>query len=66
MTNLQATLADRQRQWRQLSAQQQMRRVQSAIVGTLDYARWRRMEARRRRAQRLAAQPKRIQRYDPL
>ena len=61
--NLQSLIAERRRQWAELSAPQQMRRVQAAIVGTLDYARWRRMEARRRTAQRLAAQPVRMQEY---
>ena len=64
--NLQSLLSDRQRQWEQMAAAQRMTRIQRALLGTLDLARWRRMEARRRRAQRLAAQPKRIQRYDPL
>lgn len=64
--NLQSLIADRRRQWSELSAPQQMHRVQSAIVGTLDYARWRRQEARRRTAARLAQQPEKVVEYDRL
>ena len=55
--NLQSLIADRRRQWAELSAPQQMQRIQTALLGTLDLARWRRQQARRRTAQRLAQQP---------
>lgn len=57
MIEIESRLSERRRQWAELSPRQQMHRVQSAIVGTLDYARWRRQEARRRTAARLAQQP---------
>lgn len=64
--DLQSLLADRSRRWVELTPAQQLQRIQAAIVGTLDHARWRRQEARRRTAQRLAAQPIRIQEYERL
>ncbi len=51
-------IADRRRQWSEMPPAQRMKRVQRALLGTLDLARWRRMERRRRTAQRLAAQPR--------
>ena len=71
MTNLQSPtlqsqIADRRRQWAELTAPQQMQRIQRALLGTLDLARWRRTESRRRTAQRLAAQPVKVQEYERL
>ena len=64
--NLQSLLSDRQRQWEQMAAAQRMTRIQRALLGTLDLARWRRMEARRRNAARLAAQPAKVVEYARL
>jgi hypothetical protein len=64
--NLQSQLADRRRQWAELSAPQRLQRIQAALLGTLDLARWRRQASRRRTAQRLAAQPVKVQEYERL
>lgn len=66
MTEIESQLSERRRQWAEMAPAQQMQRVQRALIGTLDLARWRRMEARRRLAQRLAAQPKKVVGYDRL
>jgi hypothetical protein len=49
-----------------MAAAQRMTRIQRALLGTLDLARWRRMEARRRNAARLAAQPAKVVEYARL
>lgn len=54
---VQEQIENRRRQWAQLTPQQQMQRVQYALLDFQDYAVWRRMEARRRQAARLHAQP---------
>lgn len=59
-------LAERQRRWAEMEPAQRTARIQTALIGTLDYARWRRQEERRRTTQRLAAQPRQVMRYDPL
>ena len=64
--NLQSLIEDRRRQWAEMPPAQQMQRIQRALLGTLDLARWQRLERRRRLAQRLAAQPKKVMRYDAL
>lgn len=55
--NLQSLLSERRRQWAQLPPDQQMQRVQIALLDFQDHAIWRRQQARRRTAQRLAQQP---------
>lgn len=60
------TIADRRRQWAELAPVQQMQRVQIALLDFQDYAIWRRQQARRRTAQRLAAQPRKEQEYARL
>lgn len=64
--NLQSPISNRRRQWAELSPVQQMQRVQFALLDFQDYAIWRRQQARRRTAQRLAAQPRKEQEYDRL
>lgn len=66
MTEIESQLSSRRRQWAEMAPAQQMQRIQRALLGTLDLARWRRMEARRRQAARLAAQPKKVVRYERL
>lgn len=64
--NLQSPISNRRRQWAELSPVQQMQRVQFALLDFQDYAIWRRQQARRRTAQRLAAQPRKEREYDRL
>lgn len=66
MTEIESQLSERRRQWAEMAPAQQMQRIQRALLGTLDLARWQRMERRRRRAAQVAAQPKKVVRYDPL
>ena len=60
------TIADRRRQWAEMAPAQRLDRIQTALIGTLDLARWRRQQTRRRTAQRLAAQPRKEQEYARL
>jgi hypothetical protein len=60
------TIADRRRQWAEMAPAQRLDRIQTALIGTLDLARWRRQQARRRITQRLAAQPRKEQEYARL
>lgn len=55
--NLQSLISERQRQWAEMAPQQRMTRIQTALIGVVDLARWRRQQTRRRTAQRLAQQP---------
>lgn len=55
--NLQSLISERRRQWAELPPAQRMHRIQTALIGVVDLARWRRQQARRRTAQRLAQQP---------
>lgn len=64
--NLQSLLSERRRQWAEMAPHQRMTRIQTALLGTLDLARWKRQEARRRAAARLAQQPRREQEYARL
>lgn len=64
--NLQSLIADRRRQWAEMAPAQRLDRIQTALIGTLDLARWRRQQTRRRIAQRLAAQPRKEQEYARL
>jgi len=64
--NLQSPIDNRRRQWAELAPVQQMQRVQIALFDFQDYAIWRRQQARRRTAQRLAAQPRKEQEYARL
>lgn len=52
MTEIESQLSERRRQWAEMAPAQQMQRIQTALLGTLDLARWRRMERRRRLATR--------------
>lgn len=65
MSDNAAPIADRRRQWAELSRTQQMQRVQYALLDFQDYAIWRRQQTRRRTDQRLAAQQQE-QEYDRL
>lgn len=64
--NLQSLISDRRRQWSQLPPDQQMQRVQIALLDFQDHAIWRRQQARRRTVQRLAQQTVREQEYARL
>lgn len=64
--NLQSLLSERRRQWAEMAPQQQMQSVQIALLDFQDHAIWRRQQARRRAAARLAAQPRREQEYARL
>lgn len=66
MTEIESQLSERRRQWAEMAPAQQMQRIQHALLGTLDLARWRRTERRRRLAAQVAAQPQKVVRYDPL
>lgn len=56
MTDDASQIADRRRQWQQLTPQQQMQRVRYAVLDFQDYAVSRRQQARRETAARLRAQ----------
>ncbi len=64
--NLQSLIADRRRQWAEMSPAQRLDRIQTALICVVDLARWRRQQNRRRTAQRLAAQPHKAREYDRL
>lgn len=64
--NLQSPISNRRRQWAELSPVQRLDRIQMALIGVVDLARWRRQQARRRTQQRLAAQPRKEQEYARL
>jgi len=64
----QQQIADRRQQWQQLTPQQQMQRVQYALLDFQDHAIRRRQQARQQTAARLHAQRARrpARDYDPL
>lgn len=66
MTAIDTVMADRRRQWQQMTPERRTQAVQAAIVGTLDHVRWMRQQARQRTAARLAAQPVRVREYDRI
>jgi hypothetical protein len=66
MSDVNAQIADRRRQWAQLTPQQQMQRVQFALLDFQNYVFLRRQQSRRRTAMRLAAQPTRVREYGRL
>ena len=43
-----ALIADRRRQWQHLPAAQRRQRIQAAVLGTIEIARWRRMRRQNR------------------
>ena len=68
--HVEGLLADRRRQWAQLAPQQQMQRVQYALLDFQDHAIRRRQQARRRTEERLRQQrrqrPWQVREYDRL
>jgi hypothetical protein len=70
MTADASQIADRRAQWAQLTPQQQMQRVQYALLDFQDHAIRRRQQARRRTEERLHQQRRRrpwqVREYDPL
>ena len=66
MTADASQIADRRRQWAQLTPQQQIQRVQYALLDFQDHAIRRRQQARRQQAERLRIQRSRAREYAPL
>lgn len=64
--NIDTVMADRRKQWQQLSPERRMQHIHAAIVGTLDHARWLRKTQQRRTRSRLASQPVKVREYYPL
>jgi hypothetical protein len=66
MTADASQIADRRRQWAQLTPQQQIQRVQYALLDFQDHAIRRRQQARQQQAERLRIQRSRAREYAPL
>jgi len=64
IADTQDRLAERRQQWQALSPEQQRRRIQAALLDTVELARWRRMRRQHRNINFLF--PNKEQRHDHL
>ena len=66
MSEIESQLSERRSAWSEMTPAQQMARIQRATLDVVDLARWRKQQARRQLAVRLAEQPHKVKEYDSL